>query len=49
MAGGVADLWFAMSPTWSLQLGVEVDARGFADPDPAVTATFGIGRLFEMH
>lgn len=44
IAGGTADLWFAWSPLWSLQLGAEVDREAGA---LRITGTFGIARLFE--
>jgi hypothetical protein len=40
--GGIANLWFAYSPKWSIQIGVEVDSPS------RVTGTFGIGRLLEF-
>lgn len=45
-AGATADLWFAMAPTWSLQLGAtfEVHDAGGANI-PTVFATFGVARL----
>lgn len=42
--GGAADLWFAYSPKWSIQLGAEVDRDAGAT---RITGTIGIGRLFE--
>lgn len=44
IAGGTADLWFAWSPLWSLQLGAEVDREAGAW---RVTGTLGIARMFE--
>jgi hypothetical protein len=45
-AAARAGIWFAMSPTWSVQLdaGFEVHARPASD----VFATIGIGRLFRV-
>lgn len=40
--GGNATLWFALSPSWSVQLSGEIDSRR------ELSATFGIGRLFEL-
>jgi hypothetical protein len=40
--GGNATLWFALSPSWSVQLAAEIDTRR------ELAATFGIGRLFEL-
>ena len=47
--GGTADLWFALSPRFSVQLGVATsvyDLTGGAETD--VTATLGIGGLFQV-
>jgi len=44
IVGGVATLWFAWSPEWSLQLGSEVDREAGA---LRITGTFGIARMFE--
>lgn len=43
--GGTADLWFAYSPKWSIQLGAEVDREAGAT---RITGTVGIGRLLEL-
>jgi hypothetical protein len=43
--GGTADLWFAYSPKWSIQLGTEVDREAGAT---RITGTIGIGRLLEL-
>lgn len=40
--GGNATLWFALSPSWSVQLAAEIDTRR------ELAAMFGIGRLFEL-
>jgi hypothetical protein len=44
LAGGTADLWFAWSPQWSLQLGGELDREAGA---LRITGTFGVARMFE--
>lgn len=43
--GGTADLWFAYSPRWSIQLGGEVDREAGA---MRIIGTVGIGRLLEL-
>ena len=43
--GGALDLWFAYSPTWSIQLGTELDREAGAT---RILGTIGIGRLFEL-
>jgi hypothetical protein len=44
LVGGIATLWFAWSPEWSLQLASELDREGGA---LRITGTFGVARMFE--
>jgi hypothetical protein len=49
-AGVVTGVWFAMAPTWSIQLDAEFSSHGLLASGgtftPIVTATVGVARLF---
>ena len=40
-----AGIWFAVSPTWSLQLAADVAAHHLGNATTDVFATFGVSRL----
>jgi len=48
--GALADLWFAWSPTWAIQLGVAYTAHHLGEDGVVhqLVGTLGVGRLFRL-